>query len=172
MIFPILTAPNPQLKRKAVAVTHIDQSIKDLIQNMFETMYTFKGCGLAATQIGVLKRILIMDLDTEDDFKPKSPKIFINPEILWTSDEKIIDYEACLSVPDIVEKIERAKVVRFKFLDEFEKSHEIETSGLLAQCIQHEIDHLDGILFIDHLSRLKKDRVLKRLMKNQHTPHL
>lgn len=172
MIFPVLTAPNPLLKRKALPVTCIDQSIKELIQNMFETMYAFQGCGLAATQIGVLHRVLIMDLDVEDDFKPKSPRTFINPEILWMSDEKIIAPEACISVPDIYEKIERAKTVRFKFLDEVETLHEIETSGLFAQCIQHEIDHLDGILFIDHLSRLKRERALKRLMKNQHTPHI
>lgn len=172
MILPMLIAPDPQLKRKAFPVEQIDKSTKEIIQNMFETMYAFKGCGLAATQVGILKRILIMDLDVEDDFKPKSPQTFINPEILWKSEETVLAYEACISVPDIYEKIERAKIVRFKYTDECEVSHEVEAEGLLAQCIQHEIDHLDGILFIDHLSRLKRERALKRLMKNQHIPHL
>ena len=130
---------------------------------MFETMYDAPGIGLAAIQIGVPKRVVTMDLAKKDE--PQEPQVFINPEIVWSSEEKAIYEEGCLSIPEFYEEVERPAQVRVKYLDLEGKQQEIEADGLLATCLQHEIDHLNGVLFIDHISRLKRDRVIKKFAK-------
>jgi peptide deformylase len=166
MILPILSAPDARLRLKSLPVTIIDQEIKVLIKDMFDTMYALQGCGLAAPQIGVHKRVVVMDLDSGEDNLPQSPKAFINPEILKVSSEMDRFQDGCLSVPgDIYEYVERPKEVLFRYLDEQGKSHEVKAQGLLAKCIHHETDHLNGILFIDYLSRVKREKVSNRLKK-------
>jgi peptide deformylase len=130
---------------------------------MFETMYAAPGIGLAGIQIGVAKRVVVMDLSKrEEDHKPL---VFINPEITWTSEETTTYEEGCLSIPEYYEEVERPERVKVKYLDLDGKAHEIEAKGLFATCIQHEIDHTNGILFIDHISKLKRDRVTKKFIK-------
>jgi peptide deformylase len=130
---------------------------------MFETMYEAPGIGLAAIQVGEAKRVITMDLAKKEE--PKNPQVFINPEILWASEDKAIYEEGCLSIPEYYSDVERPAQVRVKYLDLEGKPRELEASGLLATCLQHEIDHLNGVLFIDHLSKLKRDRVLKKFSK-------
>ncbi len=166
MILPVLSAPDPRLRLKSLPVTTIDKEIKVLIKDMFDTMYAFQGCGLAAPQIGIHKRVVVMDLESGEDNVPKSPKAFINPEILKISTELERFQDGCLSVPgDIYEYVERPKEVIFRYMDEQGKSHEVKAQGLLAKCIHHETDHLNGILFIDYLSRIKREKVSNRLKK-------
>ena len=130
---------------------------------MFDTMYDAPGIGLAAIQIGEPRRIVTMDLAKKDE--PKEPQVFINPELLSKSGDKNIHEEGCLSIPEYYEEVERPAAVRVRYLDLDGKQHEIVAEGLLATCIQHEIDHLDGVLFIDHISKLKRDRVIKKFTK-------
>ena len=134
-----------------------------LVEDMFETMYDAPGIGLAAIQIGEPRRIVTMDLAKKDE--PKEPQVFINPELVWKSGEKNIHEEGCLSIPEYYEEVERPAEVKVRYLDLDGKQHEIEADGLLATCIQHEIDHLNGVLFIDHISKLKRDRVIKKFTK-------
>ena len=126
-------------------------------------MYEAPGIGLAAIQVGVPKRVVTMDLAKKDE--PKEPQVFINPEIVWTSEEKATYEEGCLSIPEFYEDVERPAQVKVKYLDLDGKEHEVEANGLLATCLQHEIDHLNGVLFIDHISKLKRDRVIKKFAK-------
>ncbi len=159
----ILIIPDKRLRMKSEPVKAIDKDIRALIEDMFETMYAAPGIGLAAIQIGVPKRVVTVDLAKKDD--PAEPQVFINPEIVWSSDEKATYEEGCLSIPEYYEEVERPKSVRVKFLDRDGKPQEMEADGLLATCLQHEIDHINGVLFIDHISKLKRDMVLKKFKK-------
>ena len=159
----VLIAPDPRLKQVAHDVAKVDGEIRRLIDDMIETMYQAKGIGLAAVQIGVDKRVIVMDLDQKDG--KKDPRVFVNPKLLWVSDELATFEEGCLSVPDIWEEVARPARIRAEFLDRDGKKQTLEADGLLADCLQHEMDHLDGILFIDHLSRLKRSIALRKLAK-------
>jgi peptide deformylase len=159
----ILILPDKRLRQVSDPVKKIDAGVRKLVEDMFETMYDAPGIGLAAIQVGTPKRVITMDLAKKEE--PKNPQVFINPEILWTSEEKAVYEEGCLSIPEYYGDVERPAQVKVKYLDLEGKPREIEANGLLATCLQHEIDHLNGILFIDHLSKLKRDRVLKRFTK-------
>ena len=141
----------------------VDKTLRALIDDMFETMYAAPGIGLAAIQIGAARRVVTMDLAKKDE--PKQPQVFINPEMTWVSDEKATYEEGCLSIPEYYEEVERPKSVRVKYLDLDLKPQEIEADGLLATCLQHEIDHTNGVLFIDHISKLKRNMVMKKFKK-------
>src|SRR6476646_8936197 len=159
----ILIIPDKRLRLKSEAVKAVDKPLRALIDDMFETMYAAPGIGLAAIQIGVAQRVVTMDLAKKDE--PKAPLVFINPEVTWVSDETATYEEGCLSIPEYYEEVARPKAVKVKFLDLDGKPHEIEAEGLLATCLQHEIDHINGVLFIDHISKLKRDMVMKRFKK-------
>jgi peptide deformylase len=160
---PILTAPDPRLKAVSTDVEKVDAEIRKLAADMAESMYAADGIGLAAVQIGVPKRIIVMDLDQKDG--SKNPRTFINPKILWASEEMATFEEGCLSVPDIWDDVERPARIKAEYLDLDGKRVEMEADGLLATCLQHEMDHLQGVLFIDHLSRLKRSMAIKKLTK-------
>jgi len=162
-IHEIIKLPDKRLRQKSEAVKKVDAGIRKLVDDMFETMYKAPGIGLAAIQIGVPKRVVTMDLSKkEDDHKPQ---VFINPELVWTSDNTATREEGCLSIPDYYEEVERPAKVKVKYQDLDGKTHEIEADGLTATCLQHEIDHTNGVLFIDHLSKLKRDRITKKFAK-------
>ncbi len=161
----ILIIPDPILRKKSEPVKKVDKDIQNLMDDMLETMYSAPGIGLAAIQIGVPKRIVVMDLSKEDE--KKSPFYFINPELVWKSKSKATYEEGCLSIPNQFAKIQRPEKCKINFLDYNGKEKSIEADGLLATCIQHEIDHLNGVLFIDYLSKLKKNMIMKKLMKEQ-----
>ena len=162
-LLPILTAPDPALKQVSAPVKEVDAGVRKLMDDMLETMYDAPGIGLAAIQVGVPHRVVTMDLAKKDD--PKQPQVFINPEVVWSSEEKATYEEGCLSIPEYYEEVERPKTVKVKFLDADLKPQEIEATGLLATCLQHEIDHINGVLFIDHISKLKRDMVMKKFKK-------
>ena len=162
-IRPILTAPDPRLKAVSTEVEKVDAEIRKLAADMADSMYKADGIGLAAVQIGVAKRVIVMDLDQKDG--KKNPKTFINPKILWASDEMATFEEGCLSVPEIWDDVERPARIKAEYLDLDGKRVELEADGLLATCLQHEMDHLQGVLFIDHLSRLKRSMAMKKLTK-------
>jgi peptide deformylase len=159
----IIILPDKRLRQTSAPVAKIDKAVRALVNDMFETMYEAPGIGLAAIQIGVPQRVVTMDLAKNDD--PKAPQVFINPEVTWSSDDKAVAEEGCLSIPEYYEEVERPAAVRVKYLDLDGKPQEIEASGLLATCLQHEIDHTNGVLFIDYISKLKRDRVLKKFKK-------
>ena len=161
----ILIIPDPVLRKKSDKVTSIDKSIKQLMNDMLQIMYDAPGIGLAAIQIGIPKRVVVMDLSKNEE--KKNPMFFVNPEITWKSDSKSSYEEGCLSIPNQFAKIERSEKCNIKYLDYDGNEKKIEASGLLSTCIQHEIDHLNGILFIDYLSKLKKDNIIKKVSKNQ-----
>jgi peptide deformylase len=162
-IRPILCLPDPQLRAVSENVGVVDDSVRALMDDMLETMYDAPGIGLAAIQIGVPKRVLVIDLAKKDE--EPAPQFFADPEILERSEEESVYEEGCLSVPDYYEDVSRPAKVRVRFLDRDNQRREIEAEGLLATCLQHEIDHLDGKLFIDHLSRLKRERAIKKYSK-------
>jgi len=185
-IHEILEVPDARLKTVSTPVTEFDDELKTLVEDMFETMYAANGIGLAAIQIGLPKRVLVIDLQPEDlDAEPeecdhdhgdgghshkhyplkKEPRIFINPEILDPAEELATYQEGCLSVPEIYADVDRPETCRVRYQDLDGKTHEEQLDGLMATCIQHEMDHLEGILFIDHLSRLKRQMALKKLNK-------
>ena len=159
----ILIIPDKRLRQVSKPVAKVDASTRKLVEDMFETMYAAPGIGLAAIQIGEPRRVVTMDLAKKED--EKEPQVFINPELVWSSEEKRSHEEGCLSIPEYYEEVERPAEVRVKYLDLDGKKQEIEAKGLLATCLQHEIDHLDGVLFIDHISKLKRDRVIKKFAK-------
>lgn len=179
----ILEVPDPRLKTVSKPVEHFDEELKALVSDMFETMYDAPGIGLAAIQVGVPLRVLVIDLQPEDpDAEPevctahgghhhthqptrKEPRVFVNPEILDPSEELSTYQEGCLSVPEIYAEVDRPAACRVRWQDLEGKVHEEDLEGLMATCIQHEMDHLEGILFIDHLSRLKRNMALKKLEK-------
>ena len=159
----ILILPDKRLRLLSKPVAKIDGATKQLVEDMFDTMYEAPGIGLASIQIGEPKRIVTMDLAKKDE--PKEPQVFINPELISKSGDKNTHEEGCLSIPEYYEEVERPAAVRFRYLVLDGQQHEIDAEGLLATCIQHEIDHLDGVLFIDHISKLKRDRVIKKFTK-------
>lgn len=160
---PILSIPDPVLRERSAPVAKIDDDLRALAADMLETMYAAPGIGLAAIQIGVPKRLLVIDVARKEE--PKQPMVIVNPEIVEASAEKAVYEEGCLSIPDYYEEVERPTRVRVRFQDEHGAERTIEAEGLLATCLQHEIDHLDGRLFIDYLSKLKRDRVTKKFAK-------
>lgn len=177
-VLPIYVAPHPVLKKPAEPVAAVTDDIRALVKDMFETMYATRGIGLAAPQVGHSLRILVMDVEQTGDtpegddaeaapaaLVPGKPIAVINPEIVWTSDELNTYEEGCLSIPGQYAEVERPEKVRVKYLDENGQAQEMEADGLLATCVQHEIDHLDGVLFVDHLSTLKRDMLLRKLKK-------
>ncbi len=159
----ILILPDKRLRQVSKPVAKIDSSIKKLVADMFETMYDAPGIGLAAIQIGEPRRIVTMDLSKKEG--ETQPQVFINPEIVDESDDKSVHEEGCLSIPEYYEEVERPAAVTVKYLALDGKQHEVKATGLFATCIQHEIDHLNGVLFIDHISKLKRDRVVKKFTK-------
>ena len=159
----IIKIPDKRLRLKSEAIKKVDASIRKLADDMLETMYKAPGIGLAAIQVGVAKRLVTMDLSKDDD--ERAPRVFINPELSWQSDEKATREEGCLSIPEFYEEVERPLQVKVKYLDLDGKTHEVEAEGLFATCLQHEIDHINGVLFIDHISKLKRDRVIKKFTK-------
>jgi peptide deformylase len=159
----IIKLPDKRLRLRSEAVKRVDATIRKLVDDLFETMYDAPGIGLAAIQIGVPKRVVTMDLSKkEDDHKPQ---VFINPEVIWKSAETSKYEEGCLSIPEYYEEVERPAQVKVKYLDIDGNEQEIEASGLLSTCLQHEIDHTNGVLFIDYISKLKRDRIVKKFAK-------
>ena len=169
-VLTILEVPDPGLRAVAKPVAQIDESVRTIISNMFDTMYDARGIGLAATQVGIEQRVVVIDLqepesDAEDAKPVRAPLVFVNPELVSVSEETALYNEGCLSIPDQYAEVERPARCRVKWLDGEGAAHEADFDGLLSTCIQHEIDHLNGVLFIDHISRLKRDMVLKKLAK-------
>jgi peptide deformylase len=165
-VHPIYIIPHPVLKQKAAAIEKIDSGVLTLIDDMAESMYAARGIGLAAPQIGVSRRVVVMNIDRDADKNIDGALMhFINPEIIWSSEEPNIYDEGCLSIPDQYAEIERPKQVRVRYQDRTGATLEIEADGLLATCLQHEIDHLNGILFVDHLSSLKRDMIVRKVKK-------
>jgi peptide deformylase len=172
-LMPIIEVPDPLLRAESAPVERVDDDLKRLIENMFETMYQAPGIGLAAIQVAVPRRLLVIDLQDPEPFAEgeepgppvKRPHVFINPEIVGCSDARKTYDEGCLSIPDQYAEIERPDIVRARWIDEDGRKQEGEFGGLMSVCLQHEVDHLNGVLFIDHLSRLKRDMVLKKLAK-------
>ena len=164
----ILTEPNKILREKSLRVENVDKDIQQLMDDMLETLYAAPGIGLAAIQVGVAKRVIVMDVsrDRDKDKEPKkNPMYFVNPEIVWKSEDKFTYEEGCLSVPNQFAEIDRPKQCHVRHLDYNGQPQELKADGLLSTCIQHEIDHLEGILFIDYLSKLKKEMIIKKLSK-------
>lgn len=159
----ILIVPDPLLKQVSKPVAVVDDALRALMDDMLETMYAAPGIGLAAIQVGVPKRVIVMDIAGKEE--PKAPRFFVNPEILWASEETAPYEEGCLSVPDIYDEVERPARVKLRYLGYDGKQVEEDAEGLFAVCIQHEMDHLDGVLFIDHLSRLKREQAVKKVKK-------
>jgi peptide deformylase len=167
-LLPILEVPDPRLRQVSTPVEEVTHETRQLIADMFETMYVAPGIGLAAVQVGVPKRLLVIDLqepEVEGGEPIKDPRVFINPEILTHSDHDVPYTEGCLSVPDQYAEVDRPDRIRARWLDENGVQHEEDIDGMLAVCLQHEMDHLEGILFIDHLSRLKREMILRKIAK-------
>ena len=162
---PIITAPDPRLKIKARPVPVVDDKIRRLMDDMLETMYRAIGIGLAAPQVGQASRVIVLD-DAREGEKPQ-PLQLANPEILWRSPELTTGNEGCLSLPEHYAEVTRPAKIRLRYLDYQNEIREIEASGLLAMCLQHEIDHLDGVLFVDHISSLKRGMILRKLAKSK-----
>jgi peptide deformylase len=160
---PIIILPDTKLRLVSEPVKAVDDEIRKLMDDMVDTMHDAPGIGLAAIQIGVNKRIVVIDLAKKDE--PPEPRYFVNPEIVWSSEEKSTYEEGCLSIPEYYEEVERPAGIRARYLDRDGKPQEIEAEGLLATALQHEIDHTNGVLFIDHISKLKRDRVTKKFIK-------
>ena len=170
---PIITLPDPRLRLVCRPVPAVDDSVRALMDDMLETMYDAPGIGLAAIQIAVQSRVVVLDIaKRKDDAASADPICLANPEIRWISEERSTYEEGCLSIPEYYEDVERPARVRVGYLDRNGKPQEIEADGLLATCLQHEIDHLNGILFIDHISRLKRERVLKKFTKAAKSAYL
>ncbi|WP_439572543.1 peptide deformylase [Phreatobacter sp.] len=159
----IIVIPDPRLKLVSEPVAAVDREIRRLADDMLETMYEAPGIGLAAIQIAVPKRIITIDLARKDE--PKTPVVLINPEIVWRSEETSTYEEGCLSIPEYYEEVERPAQCRVRYLDLDGKPQDLDCDGLMATCVQHEVDHLNGVLFIDYLSRLKRERVMKKFTK-------
>jgi peptide deformylase len=159
----IIILPDKRLRSVSKPVVEIGHEIRSLVADMFETMYDAPGIGLAAIQVGVPSRVIVMDLSKRE--AEAEPRVFINPEITWSSEEKSLYEEGCLSIPDVHEDVERPAQVKIRYLDLEGKPHEEDAEGLFSTCIQHEVDHLNGILFIDHISKLKRERIIKKFTK-------
>ena len=161
----IITEPDIILRKKSVNLEKVDDDLRALMDDMLETMYAAPGIGLAGVQIGILKRLIVIDVSRDEE--KKSPLFLINPEIISKSSNTSVYEEGCLSLPGYFAEIERPAECQIEYLDYHGKKKEMKASGLLATCIQHEVDHLNGILFIDYLSKLKRDMVIKKLIKNK-----
>ena len=164
-IKPIITVPNEVLKKISDPIENVGESEKKLVNDLFETMYNSNGIGLAAVQVGILKRILVIDVSTKEE--KKNPLCFINPVIKKISDETSVYEEGCLSIPDTFIEIERPKICEVEYIDLDGKLKNIKCDGLLSTCLQHEINHLDGKLIIDHLTKLRRDIIIKKISKNK-----
>ena len=162
-VLPILTAPDPRLKLVAQRVMKVDASVRRLMDDMLDTMYGSIGIGLAAPQVGVTQRIIVIDVAREGE-KAKPLRI-ANPEIIWRSADTTVANEGCLSLPEQYADVSRAAAIKLRYLDHENEIREIDADGLLATCLQHEIDHLDGVLFVDHISALKRGMILRKLTK-------
>jgi peptide deformylase len=162
-IKPLIILPDPVLRQVSKPAERVDGALRKLADDMLATMYDAPGIGLAAIQIGEPLRMLVIDLAKEDE--TPAPQVFINPEILTSDDARSVYEEGCLSIPDYYAEVERPAAVRVKYLDRDGKLQEMEAEGLMATCLQHEIDHLNGVLFIDHISKLKRDMVVKKFKK-------
>ena len=162
-IKPLIILPDPLLRQVSAPVETVDADLLKLADDMLETMYDAPGIGLAAIQIGIAKRMLVIDVAREDE--EKQPQVFINPQIVRSSDERSVYEEGCLSIPEYYAEVERPAVINVRYVGRDGKQHELEADGLLATCLQHEIDHLNGVLFIDHISRLKREMVIKKFTK-------
>jgi peptide deformylase len=161
---PILTLPDPRLKLVSAPIAKITDETRALAADMFETMYEAPGIGLAAIQIGEPVRLMVLDVARKDE--ERRPMILVNPEIVWSSPEHSVYEEGCLSIPEFFEEVERPAMVTVRFLDANGAECEMTAEGVLATCLQHELDHLDGVLFIDHISKLKRDRILRKFKKD------
>ena len=161
----ILTEPDPILRKKSSPIANVDDDLRKILKNMLETMYKAPGIGLAAIQVGILKRAVVIDVSKDDE--KKNPLFLINPEIIYRSNETSTYEEGCLSLPGQYAEIERPSKCQVKYIDFDGKAKELKAEGLLSTCIQHEIDHLDGVLFIDYLSKLKKTMIIKKLSKQK-----
>ena len=161
----IITVPDPRLKRVSKPLQQVDDGVRTLMHDMLETMYAAPGIGLAAVQVGVLQRVVVMDLAREEE--PKQPRYFVNPEIVWSSEETAPYDEGCLSIPEVYDEVRRPVRVRVRYLDYDGQAVEEEAEGLYAVCIQHEVDHLNGVLFIDYLSKLTRDRAGAKVKKGR-----
>jgi peptide deformylase len=159
----IIILPDKRLRSVSKPVVAIGDEIRTLVADMFETMYEAPGIGLAAIQVGVPSRVIVMDLSKRE--AEAEPRVFINPEITWSSEEKSLYEEGCLSIPDVHEDVERPARVKIRYLDLEGKPHEEDAEGLFATCIQHEVDHVNGVLFVDHISKLKRERIIKKFTK-------
>lgn len=159
----ILIIPDSKLRLVSEPIDAIDNDVRQLVEDMFETMYAAPGIGLAAIQIGVPRRVVTMDLAKKDE--PKAPQLFINPQVTWSAEERAVYEEGCLSIPEYYEEVERPARVKVSYRDLDGRTHEIEADGLLATCLQHEIDHLNGVLFIDYISKLKRDMIVRKFKK-------
>lgn len=162
-IKPLIILPDPVLRQQSKPIEQVDSDVLRLADDMLETMYDAPGIGLAAIQVGEPIRMLVIDLAKEDE--PKAPHVFINPEIVGVTDEVSTYEEGCLSIPDYYAEVERPAAIKVNYFDADGKQHLIEADGLMATCLQHEIDHLNGVLFIDHISKLKRDMVIKKFKK-------
>ena len=165
MLKKILIEPDPILRKKCQPLEKVDDNVKKLMNDMLETMYNAPGIGLAAVQIGILKRVVVIDISKEKE--KKDPLFLVNPQILHKSNETSVYEEGCLSLPGHFAEIERPAQCVLKYIDFNGKENELKANGLLATCIQHEVDHLNGVLFIDYLSKLKKDMIIKKLVKQK-----
>lgn len=165
-LHPILIIPDTRLRQVAEPVAAVDADVRRLADDMLETMYKAPGIGLAAPQIGILRRIVVVDVaKRQNEGATPEPMVLINPTVTWSSEERSVYEEGCLSIPEFYEEVERPAVVHVSFLDRDGAPRSIEADGILATCLQHEVDHLNGVLFIDHISRLKRSRVLKKFEK-------
>jgi peptide deformylase len=162
-IKPIIIVPDPKLRLVSAPVERVDAELLSFADDMLETMYDAPGIGLAAIQVAVPRRLVVIDLAKEDE--PPAPQVFINPDIVWSSEERNVYEEGCLSIPDYYAEVERPAKVRVSYIGRDGKHAEIEADGLLATCLQHEIDHLNGVLFLDHISKLKRDMVIRKFEK-------
>ena len=162
-IRPLLVLPDPRLRLKSEPVKDISAEVRALAQDMLDTMYDAPGVGLAAIQIGVPRRVVTMDVSKSET--ERQPLVLVNPEVIWSSEETRTYEEGCLSIPEYYEEVERPERVRFRYTKLDGETVEADADGLLATCVQHEIDHLNGVLFIDYLSKLKRDRVTKKFAK-------
>jgi peptide deformylase len=162
-IRPLILLPDPKLRLKSAAVERVDKDLRALADDMLETMYAAPGIGLAAIQVGVPRRLVVADVSKNEE--AREPQIFVNPEVVWSSDERNVYEEGCLSIPEYYAEVERPQRVRVAYVDLAGEKREIEADGLLATCLQHEIDHLNGVLFIDYLSKLKRDMVIRKFTK-------
>jgi peptide deformylase len=165
-VLPIITAPDPFLKKIAAPVERVDDEVRRLMDDMLETMYVAPGIGLAAPQVGVGKRVIVLDVSKREDGPARVLKM-ANPEIVWVSDDDAIYEEGCLSLPEHYAEVARPASVKVRYLDYEDEIREIAADGILATCLQHEIDHLDGILFVDHISALKRNMILRKLLKEK-----